>query len=101
MEVWLPGYLSSVSTNKRLMHATPDQVWDVLSNGWFYPMWVVGRATVTLRVSPVTDIEVSIEEQATADPGALVPRLVQDPVLAWRRLRRLASLIERRQQGVA
>ena len=42
----------------------------------------------------------SIEEQATAGPGALVPRLLQDPLLAWRNveaLRRLAFLVERRQ----
>lgn len=150
------GYQSPVSTNKRLMHATPDQVWEVLSDGWLYPLWVVGasrmrevddgwpavgsrlhhsvgtwplliddvtesveqtpgsllvlqahawpagRATVTLRLSPVgTDTEVTIEEQATAGPGALVPRVVQDPMLAWRNveaLRRLAFLVERRQQ---
>jgi len=153
------GYLSPVSTNKRLMHATPDQVWEVLTDGWLYPLWVVGasrmrevddgwptagtmlhhsvgswplllddvtesvevvpgsrlvlhahawpagRATVTLRLSPVgTDTEVSIEEQATSGPGALVPRLVQDPMLAWRNveaLRRLAYLVERRQQEAA
>jgi hypothetical protein len=42
-----------------------------------------------------------MEEQATAGPGALMPRAVQDPLLAWRNtesLRRLAFLVERRQQ---
>ena len=145
-----------VSTNTRVMHATPDPVWDVLSDGWLYPRWVVGasrmrevddgwpargtrlhhsvgswplliddvtecmeevpgsrlvlhahawpagRATVVLRLSPVgVDTEVTIEEQATAGPAAVVPRLVQDPMLAWRNvesLRRLAFLVERRQQ---
>lgn len=24
------------------MHATPQQVWDVLADGWLYPLWVVG-----------------------------------------------------------
>jgi len=153
------GYLKDVSTNTRLMQATPDQVWEVLADGWLYPLWVVGasrmrevddgwpavgtrlhhsvgtwplllddvtesveqvpgsrlvlhahawpagRATVTLRLTPVgTDTEVTIEEQATAGPGALVPRLVQDPMLAWRNveaLRRLAFLVERRQQEAA
>ena len=106
------------------MNATPDQVWEVLADGWLYPLWVVGasrmrevddgwpavgarlhhsvgtwplliddetesvecepgvrlvlhahawpagRATVTLRLSPVgADTEVSIEEQATEGPG--------------------------------
>ncbi|WP_028635625.1 SRPBCC family protein [Nocardioides sp. URHA0032] len=31
-----------MSTNTRLIHATPEQVWDVLSDGWLYPLWVVG-----------------------------------------------------------
>jgi uncharacterized protein YndB with AHSA1/START domain len=38
------GYLSRVSTNTRLMHATPDQVWAVLNDGWLYPLWVVGAS---------------------------------------------------------
>jgi uncharacterized protein YndB with AHSA1/START domain len=33
--------MSSVS---RVMHATPDQVWEVLSDGWLYPLWVVGAS---------------------------------------------------------
>ncbi len=36
------GYRSRVSTNTRLMDATPEQVWKVLSDGWLYPLWVVG-----------------------------------------------------------
>lgn len=153
------GYRQPVSTNTRVMQATPEQVWEVLADGWLYPLWVVGasrmrdvddewpdpgarlhhsvgtwplllddetevveavpgtrlvlhahawptgRATVTLRLSPIgAETEVVIEEQATAGPGALVPRLVQDPMLAWRNveaLRRLAYLVERRQQDAA
>jgi hypothetical protein len=143
-----------VSTNTRLMHATPDEVWSILADGWLYPLWVVGasrmrevdhtwpeagaklhhsvgtwplliddeteslecrpgtmlklhahawpagRADVTLRLRPQgAETEVVIEEQATAGPGALVPRVVQDPLLGWRNvetLRRLAYLAERR-----
>jgi hypothetical protein len=139
------------------MHATPGQVWEVLSDGWLFPLWVVGasrmrdvddgwpaagtrlhhsvgtwpllvddvtesveqmpgsrlvlhahawpagRATVTLRLSPVgTDTEVAIDEEATAGPASMIPRVVQDPMLAWRNvesLRRLAFLVERRQRG--
>jgi uncharacterized protein YndB with AHSA1/START domain len=29
-------------TNTRVIHATPQQVWDVLADGWLYPLWVVG-----------------------------------------------------------
>src|SRR3954469_9891908 len=27
---------------RRLIRATPEQVWDVLADGWLYPLWVVG-----------------------------------------------------------
>lgn len=33
-----------MSTNVRLMQATPEQVWDVLADGWLYALWVVGAA---------------------------------------------------------
>ena len=150
------GYLPDVSTNKRVMKATPDRVWEVLADGWLYPLWVVGatrmrdvdetwpmpgarlhhsvgtwpltldditesleytpgsrlllsahawpagRAKVTLRLNPQgVETEVVMEEQATDGPGALVPRVLQDPLLTWRNvesLRRLAFLVERRQQ---
>ena len=31
-----------MSTNSRTVHASPDAVWEVLSDGWLYPLWVVG-----------------------------------------------------------
>ncbi|MCW2765488.1 MAG: hypothetical protein JWO11_1447 [Nocardioides sp.] len=33
-----------MSINTRTVAATPDQVWDVLSDGWLYPVWVVGAS---------------------------------------------------------
>jgi uncharacterized protein YndB with AHSA1/START domain len=33
-----------MSTNTRLVHATPEQVWEVLADGWLYPLWVVGAS---------------------------------------------------------
>ena len=147
-----------MSTTKRLMQATPDQVWAVLADGWLYPLWVVGatrmrevddhwpapgarlhhsvgswpltldditevvesapdarlvlqahawpagRADVTLTLHPHgAETEVVMQEQASAGPGALVPKVIQDPVLTWRNvesLRRLAFLVERRKQQV-
>jgi uncharacterized protein YndB with AHSA1/START domain len=143
-----------MSTNRRVIAATPDQVWAILTDGWLYPLWVVGasrmrdvdetwpapgsrlhhsigswplllddttevvesqpgsmltlharawpagRATVTIRLSPVgTETEVTLEEQATSGPAAVVPNVVQDPPLGWRNVecqRRLAYLAERR-----
>jgi uncharacterized protein YndB with AHSA1/START domain len=31
-----------MSHNSMVIEATPDQVWDVLADGWLYPLWVVG-----------------------------------------------------------
>jgi hypothetical protein len=33
-----------MSTNRRVVDATPDQVWDVFADGWLYPLWVVGAS---------------------------------------------------------
>lgn len=33
-----------MAQNIRLMHASPEQVWGVLSDGWVYPVWVVGAS---------------------------------------------------------
>lgn len=33
-----------MSRVERVMKATPDQVWEVLSDGWLYPLWVVGAS---------------------------------------------------------
>jgi uncharacterized protein YndB with AHSA1/START domain len=35
-----------VSTTKRIIHASPDRVFDVLANGWSYNQWVVGASRV-------------------------------------------------------
>ena len=36
------GYPTRMATNTRDISATPDQVWEVLADGWLYPLWVVG-----------------------------------------------------------
>lgn len=33
-----------MAENTRLVHATPEKVWEVLSDGWLYPVWVVGAS---------------------------------------------------------
>jgi uncharacterized protein YndB with AHSA1/START domain len=153
------GYQPAMSTTKRVMRATPEQVWEVLADGWLYPLWVVGatrmrevddtwpapgsrlhhsvgtwpltlddrtevedavpgvrlklnahawpagRADVIITMhAQGADTEVVIEEYAVSGPGAIVPRVAQDPLLTWRNvesLRRLAFLVERRQQRAA
>jgi len=153
------GYLLFVSTTSRLMSATPDQVWQVLADGWLYPLWVVGasrmrevdetwpepgsrlhhsvgtwpvliddrtevvdaspgsllelhahawpagRADVRIRLEPRgAETEVVIEETASKGPATVIPEALEAPLLNWRNvetLRRLAFLVERRQQREA
>lgn len=33
-----------MSTRTRIVAATPAEVWDVLADGWLYPVWVVGAS---------------------------------------------------------
>lgn len=33
-----------MSENRRRLSVPPEQVWDVLSDGWLYPGWVVGAS---------------------------------------------------------
>ena len=62
--------------------------------------WPAGQAHVEISLHPTgADTVVTIVEQATAGPGALIPRAVQDPQLHLRNveaLRRLAFLVEGR-----
>ena len=145
-----------MSRTSRLIHATPEQVWSVLADGWLYPLFVVGaarmrevddswpavgarlhhsvgswplmiddttsvleveedrrilllargwpagQAHVEILLEPSdTDTLVTMVEQATGGPGALIPKAIQDPQLHLRNieaLRRLAFLVEGRAQ---
>ena len=33
-----------MATNTRVIRTDPDKVWAVLSDGWLYPLWVVGAS---------------------------------------------------------
>lgn len=33
-----------MARNERLTKTTPEQVWEVLADGWLYPLWVVGAS---------------------------------------------------------
>lgn len=33
-----------MAVNTRLLEADPDQVWEVLADGWLFPLWVVGAS---------------------------------------------------------
>lgn len=146
-----------MSVNHRTVDATPDEVWNVLSDGWLYPLWVVGaarirdveedwpakgsrihhsvgvwpalindhtevldvvpgrsiklrargwpigEAEVVIRLSDIgAKTEITIEEDATAGPGVLVPEPFKGLSLKWRNvetLRRLAFIAEGRRDA--
>ena len=62
--------------------------------------WPAGQAHVEITLEPRgTDTVVTIVEQATSGPGALIPKALQDPQLHVRNietLRRLAFVVEGR-----
>ena len=33
-----------MAVNTRTVYATPVKIWEVLSEGWLYPLWVVGAS---------------------------------------------------------
>lgn len=33
-------------TESRIVAATPEQIWNVLKDGWLYPVWVVGATSM-------------------------------------------------------
>ena len=35
-----------MSSTERIVNASPEAVWKVLSDGWLYPLWVVGAARI-------------------------------------------------------
>ena len=143
-----------MSTTTRSIAAAPEKVWDVLSDGWLYPLFVVGASrmrdvdetwpavgsklhhsvgTWPLLIDDTTEVLeieegrrlllkargwpageahvdislrpdghatlVTMEEDATAGPGVLVPKPLRDAQLHWRNveaLRRLAFVVEGR-----
>jgi uncharacterized protein YndB with AHSA1/START domain len=38
------GTFTDMTTVERVINTTPQRVWDVLSDGWLYPLWVVGAS---------------------------------------------------------
>ena len=64
--------------------------------------WPGGQARVVLYVEPHPEgTSVTIEEDVESGPGKLMPPPLRQPLLTWRNtetMRRLAFLVERRQQ---
>lgn len=62
-----------MTTNTRTIAATPDQVWDVLADGWLYPLWVVGAS----RIRDVADSWPAVGSRIHHSVGSW-PMLIDD-----------------------
>ena len=62
-----------MSTTTRIVHATPDEVWKVLADGWLYPLWVVGAS----RMREVDDTWPAVGSKLHHSVGAW-PLLLDD-----------------------
>lgn len=84
-----------IDDTTEVLEAQPNERILLLARGW-----PAGQAHVEIALRPRgTDTVVTIVEQATSGPGALIPKAVQDPQLHLRNieaLRRLAFVVEGR-----
>lgn len=62
-----------MAENTRLVHATPEKVWEVLCDGWLYPVWVVGAS----RMREVEDAWPAVGSKLHHSVG-LWPLLIND-----------------------
>jgi uncharacterized protein YndB with AHSA1/START domain len=76
-----------MSVNERVVNASPQAVWDVLSDGWLYPLWVVGAT----RMREVDDSWPQVGARLHHSVGVW-PAVIDDhtEVLEVEPLRRLA-----------
>jgi uncharacterized protein YndB with AHSA1/START domain len=62
-----------MTTVERVMNTTPQRVWDVLADGWLYPLWVVGAS----RMREVDDDWLAIGSRIHHSVGVW-PALIND-----------------------
>lgn len=76
-----------MTLTQRLIEATPDEVWDVLADGWLYPLWVVG-ASRTREVDAAWPKEgAEIHHSVGAWPALLDDTTIVEECVAGHRLR--------------
>lgn len=61
---------------ERLIKTTPQRVWDVLADGWLYPLWVVGAS----RIREVDDSWPAVDSRIHHSVGVW-PALLDDSTL--------------------
>ena len=59
---------------ERVMKTTPQRVWDVLADGWLYPLWVVGAS----RMREVDDDWPAVGSKLHHSVGVVAGRCIDD-----------------------
>jgi hypothetical protein len=57
-----------MSSTTRVIKATPAAVWDVLADGWLYPLWVVGASRMREVESSWPDVGAKLHHSVGAWP---------------------------------
>ena len=60
-----------MTINTRVIDTTPDRVWDVLADGWLYPLWVVGATRMRAVDATWPDVGSKIHHSVGVWPAVL------------------------------
>ncbi|MEO5711723.1 MAG: SRPBCC family protein [Nocardioidaceae bacterium] len=60
-----------MTTNTRVLATTPERVWDVLSDGWLYPLWVVGATRMRAVDAAWPEVGAKIHHSVGVWPAVL------------------------------
>lgn len=60
-----------MSVNETTIKATPEQVWDVLADGWLYPLWVVGATRMRAVDDAWPEVGARIHHSAGVWPAVI------------------------------
>lgn len=88
----------TIDDNTEVLECDPGRFLRLRARGW-----PLGEAEVSITLSTSgAHTSVEIKEKAVSGPGALVPRMIETPMITWRNsetLRRLAYVAENREAG--
>ncbi|CAN5414805.1 SRPBCC family protein [soil metagenome] len=60
-----------MTINTRVLATTPERIWDVLSDGWLYPLWVVGATRMRAVDAAWPDLGAKIHHSVGVWPAVL------------------------------
>jgi len=98
-----------MTTVERLIKTTPERVWDVLADGWLYPLWVVGATrmrdvdtgwpAVGKRLHHSVGVWPAVLDDDTEITACDAPRRLELRAKAWPFLGEADVVLELTEQG--